>query len=158
MIRKGFTLIELLVVMAVLGVLAAGLVVAINPMDKIRLANDTRIQNDVGQIASAAQGLATANNGGYPATLLELEPNELVAVPKPPTGTSATGVAYIDPYGWAAETAAGAACTTTLANCARIRVWNRLTASKYSAKTYWVYCSSTGKTGATTGTTEALCP
>jgi len=38
-LKRGFTLIELLIVIAVLGVLAGGVIVAINPTAKINAAN-----------------------------------------------------------------------------------------------------------------------
>ncbi|MBI5465397.1 prepilin-type N-terminal cleavage/methylation domain-containing protein, partial [Candidatus Gottesmanbacteria bacterium] len=53
--KKGFTLIELLVVIAVLAVLAAGVIVAINPGKRIRQANDAKIKNDIGQLATGLQ-------------------------------------------------------------------------------------------------------
>ena len=41
----GFTLIELLVVIGILGVLAAALIAAINPIEQINKAGDTSVQN-----------------------------------------------------------------------------------------------------------------
>lgn len=63
--KIGFTLIELLVVMAVLAVLAAGLFAVIDPLDKIAVANDTKVISDISQIANASQTYA-ARNGTYP--------------------------------------------------------------------------------------------
>ena len=86
--RKGFTIIELLVVMAVLAVLAAGVVVAINPGRRIAQANDTKIRNDVGQVATALQAYFTTNQL-YPAALSDLVTSQdLKQVPTPPAGGS----------------------------------------------------------------------
>lgn len=43
--RAGFTLIELLVVIGVLGILAAGLVATIDPVEQIRKAEDSNVKN-----------------------------------------------------------------------------------------------------------------
>jgi len=51
---KGFTLIELLIVIAVIGILAAALLIAIDPIDKIRAGNDTKVINDVRAIYDGA--------------------------------------------------------------------------------------------------------
>jgi len=51
----GFTLIELLIVMAVLGVLATGLVLLINPAAQFEKARDAKRQNDFEQLHTAAE-------------------------------------------------------------------------------------------------------
>lgn len=84
--RQGFTLIELLVVMAVLAVIASGVVIAINPGKRIRQANDTKIKNDVGQMATALQAYYTTNQL-YPAALSDLVTNgDLKVIPAHPQG------------------------------------------------------------------------
>lgn len=62
---KGFTLIELLVVITILGILAAVVMVAINPGERINEANDSGKKNDVGQVATALEAYFTANKGVY---------------------------------------------------------------------------------------------
>ena len=52
---KGFTLIELLVVMGVIGTLAAGLVVVINPGGMVAKARDAERKSDLGQIQRALE-------------------------------------------------------------------------------------------------------
>lgn len=65
-LQKGFTLIELLIVIAVLGVLAAVILVAIDPIEQIARAEDAGRKSQVGQLSSAmqaylvGQSLATA--------------------------------------------------------------------------------------------------
>lgn len=52
-IIKGFTLIELLIVIAILGILAAAVLVAINPGKRMAEARDTQRKNDIGAITNA---------------------------------------------------------------------------------------------------------
>lgn len=66
--KKGFTLIELLVVIGILSILVVGLIVAINPQDKLNAASDSRVINDTGAIARASEAYATSKNGAYPST------------------------------------------------------------------------------------------
>ena len=91
-IQKGFTLIELLIVIAILGILAAGILVAINPVQKINQANDANMKSNVGQIATALQSYYTLSpTQVYPAGadmtgLNLLVPDELKVIPTAPTG------------------------------------------------------------------------
>lgn len=64
---KGFTLIELLVVMAVIGVLAAIILVALNPNEQFARSRDAQRKSNLGQLARALQAYATSNNATYPA-------------------------------------------------------------------------------------------
>jgi prepilin-type N-terminal cleavage/methylation domain-containing protein len=65
--NKGFTLVELLVVIAVLGVLATVLLIAINPGEQLARGRDTGRKQTLAQIAHAIQAYYTAHNGTYPA-------------------------------------------------------------------------------------------
>jgi len=47
--KKGFTLIELLVVLGILGILAAALLAAINPVEQLNKAQDTSLKNTATQ-------------------------------------------------------------------------------------------------------------
>lgn len=91
---KGFTLIELLIVIAILGVLAAGILVVIDPVDKMRQANDAKVQNDVSAMGRAAEAYITVRGTGtYPTTLTELlNSGELKRVPTAPTGYAAYSI------------------------------------------------------------------
>lgn len=64
---SGFTLVELLIVIAVLGVLAAVVLVAINPLEQLAKGRDAGRKSSVAQIGSALQGYYTTNSA-YPAT------------------------------------------------------------------------------------------
>jgi prepilin-type N-terminal cleavage/methylation domain-containing protein len=51
--QRGFTLIELLVVLGILGILAAALLAAINPVEQLKKAQDTSLKNVAAQFVSA---------------------------------------------------------------------------------------------------------
>jgi len=51
--QRGFTLIELLVVLGILGILAAALLAAINPVEQLKKAQDTSLKNLSAQFVSA---------------------------------------------------------------------------------------------------------
>ena len=66
---KGFTLIELLIVIAVLGILAAVVLVAIDPLEQLARGRDAGRKTAVGQIGHALQAYYTAREGiGYVST------------------------------------------------------------------------------------------
>lgn len=65
---SGFTLIELLIVIAILGILAAAVLVAVNPAKRQKQARDSARKNDIGQLATALQAyFTTPGQGLYPA-------------------------------------------------------------------------------------------
>ena len=64
---RGFTLIELLIVIAIMGILAAAVLVAINPLRRSQQARDASRKSDIGQYASALQAYyVIPGNGLYP--------------------------------------------------------------------------------------------
>ncbi|MGD8744211.1 MAG: prepilin-type N-terminal cleavage/methylation domain-containing protein [Candidatus Woesebacteria bacterium] len=65
--NKGFTLIELLIVMAVLGVLAVVVLVAINPVQQLAKTRDAGRKSGVTQIGHALEAYYTSQGGQYPA-------------------------------------------------------------------------------------------
>jgi len=66
-ISKGFTLIELLIVIAVLGVLAAVILVAIDPAEQLARGRDAGRKSSVTQLGRALQAYYTVNSAtGYP--------------------------------------------------------------------------------------------
>lgn len=64
--RKGFTLIELLIVIAILGILAVAVLSAINPVEQIRKANDSRRKSNAAELLNALERYFTTY-GSYPA-------------------------------------------------------------------------------------------
>ena len=134
--ERGFTLIELLIVIAILGILAAGILVAIDPVDKINQGNDAKVQNDASGAGRASEAYATTHNGFYPATLAELvTAGELKRVPVAPAGYSAYAVTMVPNP-----------CTSGT-TCTDIIITGQLKSKRYTAvgTPVWRYESSTGK-------------
>ena len=85
---KGFTPIELLIVIAILGVLAAVLIALLDPGDKIKAANDTKVLQDIREVYGANQRYVSLNSAnGTIATLVSS--GELKLFPSAPTGFAA---------------------------------------------------------------------
>jgi prepilin-type N-terminal cleavage/methylation domain-containing protein len=61
--KKGFTLIELLIVMAVIGVLAVVVLVAINPVQQLARTRDTGRKSAVTQMGHALSAYYTSRSG-----------------------------------------------------------------------------------------------
>lgn len=64
-IYKGFTLIELLIVMAILGVLAVVVLVAINPVQQLARTRDAGRKSAVSQIGRSLEAYYTSHGGSY---------------------------------------------------------------------------------------------
>lgn len=60
--QKGFTLVELLVVIAVLGVLAAGVLVAINPLEQLARGRDVSKKTAITELGRALNTYMTTQN------------------------------------------------------------------------------------------------
>lgn len=63
--KSGFTLIELLIVMAILGILAVVVLVAINPVQQLARTRDAGRKSGVTQIGHAVAAYYTARGGVY---------------------------------------------------------------------------------------------
>lgn len=146
--HKGFTLIELLIVIAILGILAAGILVAIDPVDKISAANDSKVQNDTSGAGRASEAYATVHNGFYPATLADLvTAGELKRAPTAPSGYNAYAVVNVP-----VACVAGTTCTA-------IEITGQLKSKRFTSLNtpVWRYESSTGKSCAV-ATAATVCP
>ena len=65
--RRGFTLIELLLVIGIIAILAAIVIVAINPTKQLGEARDAQRRSDVNTILNAVYQYAIDNSGNMPA-------------------------------------------------------------------------------------------
>lgn len=64
--QKGFTLIEILVVIAILTILLAIVLIAVNPQQQLRKANNTQRRADANAILDAVSQYAAQNKGALP--------------------------------------------------------------------------------------------
>jgi len=97
--KKGFTLIELLVVIAIITILAAAIVVGINPARHFAAARNAARWSHMNAIATGIYSYAVENEGAFPVA--------------PALGNACIGVSGspvtigIDPAAWCAEDATG---------------------------------------------------
>jgi prepilin-type N-terminal cleavage/methylation domain-containing protein len=88
--QKGFTLIELLIVIGILGILAAAILVALNPLEQFARGRDSGRITSVDQLGHSVLSFYTSQNSVYPAqgaawmTTLQTA-GEIKALPSNPT-------------------------------------------------------------------------
>jgi prepilin-type N-terminal cleavage/methylation domain-containing protein len=83
--NKGFTLLEILLVIAAIGILAAIVLVAINPNRQIEAARQAKRRTDINTITKAIQQYSIDNNGQYP-TGIETGAKAICQTGNTPTG------------------------------------------------------------------------
>lgn len=67
--RKGFTLIELLIVIAIIGILAAIILVAVDPAKRLRQSRDARRSAEVNALLNAVLNYTVDNKGHLPSQI-----------------------------------------------------------------------------------------
>lgn len=136
--RKGFTLVELLVVIAVIGVLAAVVLVAINPAKKLSQARDAQRKSGIQQISSALSTYYTQQSS-YPAALADLlTSDELKNLPKNPSGSDFS------------YSATPSGCTSANEDCTGAVLYDTYevpTTPCASGSAYWAWTSGSGAIG-----------
>lgn len=60
-LQKSFTLIELIIVMAILAILATGLLVALDPVEQVRRGSDSNVRDQAAEITKGIQRYYAAN-------------------------------------------------------------------------------------------------
>lgn len=162
--NKGFTLVELLVVIAVLGVLAAGVLVAINPVEQLARGRDTSRRTaitEAGRGASAyytTQGAVVNGTGGFLTNLKAA--GEIKVIPdNPGTGADCTAFSGAETAGATANMESGycfESNTTTNefviyspieSSSEKLKATGNGTTTCTSGSPYFVYSSAAGKTG-----------
>jgi type IV pilus assembly protein PilA len=122
-LKRGFTLIELLLVIGIIAILAAIVIVAINPTKQLGDARNAQRRSDVNTILNAVYQYALDHNGNLPSSItstateicanaqtqascaalanpgiylgaLTLTGTYIVAIPGDPQAATATGSAY----------------------------------------------------------------
>ena len=150
--QKGFTLIELLIVIAVLGVLAAVVLVAIDPIEQLARGRDSGRKSSISQMGHALEAYATVNNSTYPpqatwmATLtgsgdIKIAPSAIgggiTGSPTCNTGVATNGFCYKTNNSQA----------VVYSNMESKAERNKGTCGGVQANTYFVYSSAAGKAG-----------
>lgn len=96
----GFTLIELLIVIAIIGILAAVVIIAVNPARQLAQANNAQRSNDANATLNAIGQFSADNTGGIPDPI-DTDPTTIQVIgtcgagatcTSPPVGTTLAAV------------------------------------------------------------------
>ncbi|OGM28302.1 hypothetical protein A2801_02490 [Candidatus Woesebacteria bacterium RIFCSPHIGHO2_01_FULL_41_10] len=150
---SGFTLIELLVVIGIIGILAAIVLVAVNPGRQFAQARNTTRQSDLIQITNAIYQFASENNGNLPGTAFTASvPNFPGACGgNPPTTATAIGTGGFNLAAAGAEdpNTPGSVLAGTTISPTYIAAIPQDPSTGTAADTGYTLCSDTGRITAT---------
>ncbi len=147
---KGFTLIELLIVIAILGVLAAGILVAIDPVEQLARARDSSRKSSVSQLGRALQAYYTSNSaypavGNWESTLTASgEIKVFPSNPGTPTGPACTGGRLPNNFCYKINSTPDIVVYTHMESKTEK---NKGTCAGSDLNTWYVYSSADGKSG-----------
>lgn len=156
LLQSGFTLIELLVVIGILGILTAGVLIAINPIEQINRASDTRAMNMVTQFGKAMHASGVQDENYFESTgagtecyfqnaATFLKTNDMFPAVK--TYTSCGAGAVIDgyTYHYVSLTDNGTLCTGSPNICSQFAVWvSNMRSNVYKDTPVYTYDSISG--------------
>lgn len=151
--QVGFTLIELLVVIAIIGVLAGVLVVVIDPLDKIRSANDSGVVSTITQIGRANDSYGTNHNNTYVGGTFAQSVTDLNTAGETKFSTLPAPTGYTFTY-----LPNPAACTTAASTCTAYVYYTNLLSKRYATTPYYVYANGKGCYNAAAPTLAFNCP
>lgn len=73
---NGFTLIEVLITLALVGVMATGIIIAVNPLSQLQKAQDSKRKSDLSQVQKAVETYYQ-DNGKYPPSTADFRIKDL---------------------------------------------------------------------------------
>lgn len=157
---KGFTLIELLIVIAVLGVLAAVVLIAINPVEQIARGRDAGTKNSVSQLGNSISGYYASKQAlpGAATWSTDIQNSGDVKVfPAAPAGMVAcTNAIAGGGFCYLTDGQATPVNYVVYGNLQSIVEKNKGTCGGVQANTWYVFSSADGKAGTYCGTEATI--
>lgn len=93
--NKGFTLLEILIVMGIIAILAAVMIVTLDPISQFAKARNTQRWTDVNTIMDAVYRYAIDNNGTFPSVITSTQ-TEICRADAPASTCSTAGLILLN--------------------------------------------------------------
>lgn len=142
-LKKGFTLIELLIVIAILGVLAVVVLVAINPVQQLARTRDAGRISTVQQLGHSIEAYMVSHDGTYPTAAWNTElvtSGDLAVFPSLVTNTLTAPADCTATNGWCYVSA-----TDSFAVWSKLEADTNLTTGACTTQAYTAYLSAAGR-------------